>query len=60
MSLYEQALQSDPDLASALSGAATTLLNKLFLEMVPTMPRSTAQLNISSARKSFNQTQSRY
>lgn len=35
MSLYEQALQSDPDSVLALSGAATTLLNKLFLEMVP-------------------------
>jgi TolB-like protein len=35
MSLYEQALKSDPDSVLALSGAATTLLNKLFLEMVP-------------------------
>jgi TolB-like protein len=33
MSLYEQALQSDPNSVLALSGAATTLLNKLFLEM---------------------------
>jgi len=35
MSLYEQALQRDPNSVLALSGAATTLLNKLFLEMVP-------------------------
>jgi tetratricopeptide (TPR) repeat protein len=35
MSLYEQALRIDPNSVLALSGAATTLLNKLFLEMVP-------------------------
>jgi TolB-like protein/class 3 adenylate cyclase len=35
MALYEQALQREPNSVLALSGAATTLLNKLFLELVP-------------------------